>query len=286
MSKGLLFLCVANSARSQMAEGLARRLFGRAVPVMSAGSRPSRVNPAAIAAMAELGIALDGHASKSVDAIDPATVDTVATLCAEEVCPVWLGQARRLHWPTPDPATDDPTVTPAELATRFAVARDRIAARLLELAATWVPADVTVTAATEDDRPAVTALVTAAGLPLDGLAGFPTGHAVARRAGEPVAVAAIERHGDVGLLRSLAVAADQRGHGLGLALAADRVVAARAAGLTDLYLLTTSAAPLFARLGFVTVERAAAPPALAATPEFAALCPASATCMRLALAVP
>lgn len=104
MSTSLLFLCVANSARSQMAEGLARHLFGDRVRVQSAGSQPSRVNPLAVQAMAELGIDLGAHRSKSVDDIDPATVDTVITLCAEEICPAWLGKATRLHWALPDPA--------------------------------------------------------------------------------------------------------------------------------------------------------------------------------------
>src|SRR5262245_18671150 len=95
---GILFLCVANSARSQIAEGLARARLGDRATVQSAGSRPSRVNPCAIEVMHEIWIDLAGHRSKSVDAIDPATVDLVITLCAEEVCPVFLGGARRLHW--------------------------------------------------------------------------------------------------------------------------------------------------------------------------------------------
>jgi arsenate reductase len=102
--RSLLFLCVANSARSQMAEGLARHLLGASVRVQSAGSNPSQVNPLAIAVMRELGIDISGHAAKAVDTIDPASVDTVITLCAEEVCPVFLGRARRLHWGLPDPA--------------------------------------------------------------------------------------------------------------------------------------------------------------------------------------
>jgi arsenate reductase len=100
----LLFLCVANSARSQMAEGLARALAPAGVTVASAGSRPSQVNPLAIAALDELGIDLRGHRSKSVDEIAPEGVEVVITLCAEEVCPVFLGQARRVHWGLPDPA--------------------------------------------------------------------------------------------------------------------------------------------------------------------------------------
>src|SRR5687768_5446670 len=92
----LLFLCVANSARSQMAEALARQMFGDRVHVQSAGSQPSRVNPYSIEAMREVGADLAAHTSKSVVTIDPASVDTVITLCAEEVCPVILGKLRRL----------------------------------------------------------------------------------------------------------------------------------------------------------------------------------------------
>lgn len=106
-ARGVLFLCVANSARSQMAEGIARQLAGDRLRVRSAGSAPSRVHPLAVRALAEIGIDISGSRSKSVDEVDPATVDTVITLCAEEVCPVYLGTARRLHWPLPDPAGHD-----------------------------------------------------------------------------------------------------------------------------------------------------------------------------------
>lgn len=132
---GILFLCVANSARSQMAEGLARMLFGDRARVQSAGSQPSRVNAYAIEVMREVGADLEGHTSKSVEAIDPATVDTVITLCAEEVCPVFLGGARRLHWPIPDPASTDPTLSRDELLQRFRTARDTIREKLEQLAA-------------------------------------------------------------------------------------------------------------------------------------------------------
>jgi arsenate reductase (thioredoxin) len=129
----ILFLCVANSARSQMAEGLARRLLGARVAVQSAGSAPSRVNPYAIEVMREVGVDLTTHHSKSVQTIDAATVRTVITLCAEEVCPVFLGTARRLHWPIADPASDDPSIGREEMLARFRTARDQIAARLAVL---------------------------------------------------------------------------------------------------------------------------------------------------------
>jgi arsenate reductase len=128
--KQVLFLCVANSARSQMAEGLARMIFGERVAVQSAGSAPSVVNPYAIEVMRELGVDLTAHRSKSVQTIDPADVGTVITLCAEEVCPVFLGQARRLHWPIPDPASSDPTIPREEMLTRFRAARDAIRSML------------------------------------------------------------------------------------------------------------------------------------------------------------
>ena len=101
--RGVLFLCVANSARSQLAEGIARSLAPPGVTVWSAGSQPTRVRPEAIAALAEIGIDISHHQSKAVSEIPAAQVDTVITLCGEEECPVFLGNARRLHWGLPDP---------------------------------------------------------------------------------------------------------------------------------------------------------------------------------------
>ena len=129
--KGLLFLCVANSARSQMAEGLARQYYGRSVVVQSAGSRPSKVHPLAVRVMREVGIDISHHTSKSVDSIEVDTIDTVVTLCAEEVCPAFLKLTRRLHWPLVDPASV--TGTEAERLQRFRDIRDEIAARMKTL---------------------------------------------------------------------------------------------------------------------------------------------------------
>jgi arsenate reductase len=131
----ILFLCVANSARSQMAEGLARMIFGSHAQVMSAGSAPSKVNPYAITVMSELGISLATHHSKSVETIEPAAVSTVITLCAEEICPAFLGTARKLHWPIPDPASTDPSIPRAEMLARFRSARDAIRGLLERFAA-------------------------------------------------------------------------------------------------------------------------------------------------------
>lgn len=123
--KGLLFLCVANSARSQMAEGLARRHFGRDVVVQSAGSRPSMVHPLALRAMREIGIDIRQQSSKSVDTIEADAIDTVVSLCAEEVCPAFLRLTRRVHWPVLDPAAS--TGTETERLQLFRDVRDDIA---------------------------------------------------------------------------------------------------------------------------------------------------------------
>ncbi len=128
MTRSLLFLCVANSARSQMAEALARDLFQDRARIQSAGSRPSTVNPFAREVLAEAGLDASTHQSKSVDGIDPASVDTVITLCAEEVCPVFLGGARRLHWPLPDPAV--PGLGREASLARFREVRDALRDRL------------------------------------------------------------------------------------------------------------------------------------------------------------
>ena len=80
--------------------------------------------------MQEIGIDITGHDSKSVDSIDPAGIDVVITLCAEEVCPVFLAEAKRLHWPIPDPASDDPSLSQDELLVRFRTARDTIRGKL------------------------------------------------------------------------------------------------------------------------------------------------------------
>ena len=90
------------------------------------GNRPCRGRVSAV--MREIGIDLASHHSKSVETIDPATVHTVVTLCAEEVCPVFLGGARRLHWPLEDPARSGDG--PEEARARFRVTRDELSARL------------------------------------------------------------------------------------------------------------------------------------------------------------
>jgi protein-tyrosine-phosphatase/N-acetylglutamate synthase-like GNAT family acetyltransferase len=265
-----LFLCVANSARSQMAEALARRLLGKRARVQSAGTQPTTVNPLAIEAMAELGIELAGARSKSVDEIEHESVQTVITLCADEVCPVWETPIRQLHWPQPDPAA-------ANTLAAFRACRDALARALLEHVAAEPPEGVMLRPALALDRDDARGLVERAHLPLDGVDdAFPASYIVARALGTTVGVAALERHGDAYLLRSVAIDPGVRTGGIGVALVARCLVTA---GDAPVYLLTTDAAAYFPRFGFRRCDRAEAPPAIRAHRQFTDTCPSSATCM-------
>jgi arsenate reductase len=128
----ILFLCVANSARSQMAEGLARTEAPENVTVESAGSAPSLVQPLAIEVLAELGIDITNHRSKGVKTIDMDTVDVVITLCADEVCPTVPSSTILLYWPIADPAGYDHESSDQQR-DRFRVARDVIRDRIHQL---------------------------------------------------------------------------------------------------------------------------------------------------------
>jgi arsenate reductase len=102
----VLFLCTHNSARSQMAEGILRALAFDLVEAASAGTQPSGVHPLAIQAMAERGIDISGQRSKHLDDLLHERFTYVITVCdrANETCPLFPGEPRRLHWSLPDPA--------------------------------------------------------------------------------------------------------------------------------------------------------------------------------------
>lgn len=125
---GLLFLCVANSARSQMAEGLARHILGNKVSIQSAGSYPSQVHPIAIKVMTEIGIDISNQRSKSVEEINPSGIHKVITLCSKEVCPVFLGKAQQIHWEYPNPTPIG--LTEHDKVENFRKIRDAIKAKL------------------------------------------------------------------------------------------------------------------------------------------------------------
>ncbi|HEX6004289.1 MAG TPA: phosphate signaling complex protein PhoU [Burkholderiales bacterium] len=135
--RGLLFLGVANSTRSQMAEGWARKLSPPGVRIWSAGSQPAAaVNPYAVRVMQEAGIDISTQRPKRIPDVPLGDVDTVITLCAEEACPLPPEGLTRLNWPLPDPAAA--TGSEREIETAFHAIRDELADRIRALVA---PAD-------------------------------------------------------------------------------------------------------------------------------------------------
>ena len=143
---------------------------------------------------------------------------------------------------------------------------------------------IEVRAAAARDLAPVRELLSQAGLPTEGLEDqFGERYAVAEVGSNLVGAIGVEVHGRSGLLRSAVVAPLHRGTGLGRQLTRERIAWAERQGLDALYLLTTTAAPFFARLGFAHVPRASAPAELQASREFATICGSSAVCMRLAL---
>ena len=131
MKKNILFLCVANSARSQMAEGLAKALLADVAISQSAGSNPSHVHPDAIKALKEINIDIQNQYSKSVDTIDLDKIDYIITLCAEEYCPYVNKDITKLHWPIKDPAHAE-----NDSLAGFRNARDEIKVKLLAFKST------------------------------------------------------------------------------------------------------------------------------------------------------
>lgn len=137
--------------------------------------------------------------------------------------------------------------------------------------------------ATRADWDAIAALLGACGLPLAGAEPHVEAFVVATRGDAVVGCAGLERHGASALLRSVAVAPEARGAGLGVALVEAAVARARAGGVDTLALLTTTADRFFPRFGFRVVARDALPESLRASEELRGACPASAVAMRLDL---
>tara|TARA_B100001057_G_C22093522_1_gene660484 strand:+ start:111 stop:527 length:417 start_codon:yes stop_codon:yes gene_type:complete len=118
----ILFLCVGNSGRSQIAEGLAKDMLPKSYDIRSAGSKPAKnVHSDAIFVMDEIGINISSHKTKSIESLDMEFInklDQVITLCAEEVCPVVPKSTNTLHWPNEDPDNDSYTKIQSENAFR------------------------------------------------------------------------------------------------------------------------------------------------------------------------
>lgn len=131
----VLFLCTHNSARSQMAEGLLRFLGKDRFDVLSAGTAPGNVHPLAVRAMNEIGIDISTATSKHVDQFAGQDFAYVITVCdqANESCPIFPGDTKRIHWSFPDPSAA--TGSEEERMAAFRRVRDELRGRLRS----WIP---------------------------------------------------------------------------------------------------------------------------------------------------
>ena len=124
----ILFLCVGNSGRSQIAEGLAKDMLPKSYDIRSAGSKPAKyVHNDAIFVMNEIGIDISSNKTKSIESLDKdfvSKLDHVITLCAEEVCPIVPESTNTLHWPNEDP--DNDTYNKAQSENAFRKTRENI----------------------------------------------------------------------------------------------------------------------------------------------------------------
>lgn len=132
MKKRVLFLCTHNSARSQMAEGLLRSLFGNRYEVFSAGTEPGGVNPNSIEVMKEIGIDISNHYSKNVKDFINDDFDYVITVCGsdKESCPFFPGGGQQLHKDFEDPSSF--SGSKEEVLTKFRKVRDNLKAWIEE----------------------------------------------------------------------------------------------------------------------------------------------------------
>ena len=131
MKKKVLLLCTHNSCRSQMAEGIVNHFLGERFQAFSAGTRKTRVNPLAIRALAEIGIDISSHYSKTLDQFEGEKFDHVITLCdsANEECPLHIGGVRRVHMGFGDPSAT--RGSEEEVMADFRRVRDEIMDKLL-----------------------------------------------------------------------------------------------------------------------------------------------------------
>jgi arsenate reductase len=279
----VVFACVHNAGRSQMAAAFFNRFADPSkATAVSAGTEPgARVHPEVLAAMHEIDIDLGAAVPQFLSDKLARSVGVIVTMGCGEACPAIPGLERH-DWPL-----EDPKGKPIE---RVRAIRDEVRDRVREFVAYkgWAldhggAPDARIVAASAEDREQVRSLLEASLLPVDGLElAFPGGYVVAR-APDILGCAGLEVHEGNGLLRSVAVRATGRHSGLGSRLVEDRVNAARSMRLRDIYLITTTAAPFFGRLGFELVDRAEVPEGIRQSAEFASICPGNAAVLRKSL---
>lgn len=274
--KKIVFACVHNAGRSQMAAAFFNRIADPArATALSAGTRPAgQVHPEVVSVMREVGIDLAGSTPQRLTPELAAGAAWLITMGCGDDCPVVPG-VRREDWPLPDPKGQPPAVVSA--------IRDDVRSRVEAFAQREGFARTAIIEGGRADVPEILAFIAANGLPTAGLADQATDLLVARERGRLIGTAALEIHGPDALLRSVAVDAPRRGTGLGQALTRASLDLARTRGVRRVFLLTETAPAFFPRFGFVGIERSQVPDSIRGTVEFASACPAGAKVMAVEL---
>jgi arsenate reductase len=283
----VLFACVRNAGRSQMAAVLFNQLADPArAHAISAGTDPgSAVHPEVVAAMLEQDVDLSAVKPRLLTDDLAGGAQWLVTMGCGNRCPVVPG-ARYEDWPL-----NDPHGQPLEEVRAIRDDIERLVAALIAREG-WgdcppmtgtVPGTASVASARPEDTAGILALLVSSHLPTEGLIDHLGTAIVARHDGRIVGCAALEIYADGALLRSVAVSPDFRGCGLGHRLTEAALARAAAQSLPAVYLLTTTAERFFPRFGFEVIGREDVPASVRQSVEFTSACPASATVMRRTL---
>jgi arsenate reductase (thioredoxin) len=275
--KTVLFACVHNAGRSQMAAALFNQLANPALArAISAGTEPSeQVHPEVMVAMREIGIDLSQACPRKLTSALAKEACLLVTMGCGESCPVVPGLERD-DWPL-----EDPKGKPSE---RVREIRDQVRKRVrsLLLARGWaMPVGQDLRESRPDDDSQLRAFLGTAGLPADDVETGRQEFLLAHEAGRIVGTVGLEFVGGHVLARSLAVAQDRRGLGLGKLLLEAAIQRAQARGIKTVYALTTTAEAFAAAHGFVRISRSEVPQVIASLAQFQTLCPTTAVCLRL-----
>lgn len=303
----VLFLCTGNSARSILAESILRKEGAGRFNPYSGGSQPKgSVNPMALKVLSAMDYPTDGLRSKSWDEFTrpgAPEMDFIFTVCdsaAGETCPVWPGNPMTAHWGLEDPAavhgSDLDKERAFSRAARYVKNRldaflnlplDSIDGLAMRRQLRRIGSDEGATPLALDtidgSSPEFRAALVAADLPIDDLEERGRSFFSLSRGGAKVAFGGYELHGEDALLRSIVVLPEYKGRGVGETATGILLERARLDGARHAYLLTTTAAPFFEKLGFKKIDRTSLPEAILATRQASTLCPQTATVLEKVL---
>lgn len=272
----VLFACVHNAGRSQMAAAIFNQLADPNVAqAVSAGTDPGqRVHPEVVAVMREVGVDLSAVRPQKLTGALAREAALLVTMGCGDACPVVPG-VERDDWPLEDPKGKSPE--------RVREIRDEVRRRVraLVLGRGWArQVGRDIRPSDPGDNAQLRAFLVSAGLPADDVDTGRQAYLLAWEGPRIVGSVGLETKGADALVRSLAVTPDRRGLGLGRKLLEGVMAQAQARGVKTLYALTMTAEAFAAVHGFVTIARSEVPTTIAALPQFEALCPVTAVCMR------